>query len=101
MSYIINKLKVTIAVVFHLLPFRTEKLSPPAPMVLHSRESRSSPIFMPLPLTGKRLFILLQIYMDQALCLLLLRYQAVFRLYNMLILFEFSLYHPAIKLIFI
>ncbi len=27
-------LKVTIAAGFHLFPFRTEKLSPPAPMVL-------------------------------------------------------------------
>ena len=65
MSYDINKLKVTIAVVFHLLPFRTEKLSPLAPMVLHLRESRSLPNFMPLPITGKRLFILIQIYINQ------------------------------------
>ena len=30
---------------FHLFPFRTEKLSPPAPMVLRQRESRSPPFF--------------------------------------------------------
>ena len=28
---------VVIAAGFHLFPFRTEKLSPPAPMVLHTR----------------------------------------------------------------
>ena len=28
---------VVIATGFHLFPFRTEKLSPPAPMVLHTR----------------------------------------------------------------
>ena len=30
---------------FHLFPFRTEKLSPTAPMVLRKRESRSPPSF--------------------------------------------------------
>ena len=34
---------VAIAVGFHLFPFRTEKLSPLAPMVLRKRESRSPP----------------------------------------------------------
>ena len=33
-SAIRNNLKVTIAAGFHLFPFRTEKLSPSAPMVL-------------------------------------------------------------------
>src|ERR1035437_4157907 len=42
-SEIRNDLKVTIATGSHLFPFRTEKLSPPAPMVLQWRESRSSP----------------------------------------------------------
>ena len=36
---------VAIALVFHLFPFRTEKLSPTAPMVLRKRESRSPPSF--------------------------------------------------------
>ena len=36
---------VVIALVFHLFPFRTEKLSPTAPMVLRKRESRSPPPF--------------------------------------------------------
>ena len=30
---------------FHLFPFRTEKLSPPAPMVLRKWESRRPPTF--------------------------------------------------------
>ena len=36
---------VVIASGFHLFPFRTEKLSPTAPMVLRKRESRSPPSF--------------------------------------------------------
>ena len=39
---------VVIALVFHLFPFRTEKLSPTAPMVLRKRESRSPPSFFKL-----------------------------------------------------
>ena len=42
------KFLVTIAVGPHLFPFRTEKLSPPALMVLFlrlGRESKSSPVF--------------------------------------------------------
>ena len=39
-----KELMVAIARVFHLLPFRTEKLSPVAPMVLRLWESRSLPI---------------------------------------------------------
>ena len=35
-----EQLKVTIAAGIHLFPFRTEKLSPSAPMVLQSWESR-------------------------------------------------------------
>ena len=37
---------MTIATGFHLFPFRTEKLSLPAPMVLRKWESRSSPTLM-------------------------------------------------------
>ena len=33
----------------HLFPFRTEKLSPPAQMVLLTRESMSTPLFMKGP----------------------------------------------------
>ena len=36
---------VVIASGFHLFPFRTEKLSPTAPMVLRKRESRSPPSY--------------------------------------------------------
>ena len=32
----------------HLFPFRTQKLSPLAPMVLRKRESRSPPVFLNL-----------------------------------------------------
>ncbi len=38
---------VAIVVEVHLFPFRTESLSPLTPMVLQSRESRSSPILDP------------------------------------------------------
>ena len=41
----LKDLKVVIATGFHLFPFRTEKLSPSAPMVLRKRESRSPPTF--------------------------------------------------------
>ena len=41
----VKDLKVAIATGFHLFPFRTEKLSPLAPMVLHLWESRSPPTF--------------------------------------------------------
>ena len=34
----------------HLFPFRTQKLSPLAPMVLRERESRSPPVFIFEPL---------------------------------------------------
>ena len=37
--------QAVIAPGFHLFPFRTEKLSPAAPMVLRKRESRSPPPF--------------------------------------------------------
>ena len=36
-SPICHHIKVVIVAGFHLFPFRTEKLSPPAPMVLHTR----------------------------------------------------------------
>ena len=44
---------------FHLFPFRTEKLSPPAPMVLHTRGRVGSRRFFrePLELTPEALFI--------------------------------------------
>ena len=35
-SPICHHIKVVIVAGFHLFPFRTEKLSPPAPMVLHT-----------------------------------------------------------------
>ena len=35
-----SAIQVVIVAGFHLFPFRTEKLSPPAPMVLPSWESR-------------------------------------------------------------
>ena len=34
---IVNHIQVVIVSGFHLFPFRTEKLSPSAPMVLHTR----------------------------------------------------------------
>ena len=43
------KQKAVTAAGFHLFPFRTEKLSPPAPMVLRKRESRLPPPFMEPP----------------------------------------------------
>ena len=40
---------MAIASGFHLFPFRTEKLSPTAPMVLPRWESRSLPFFKRVP----------------------------------------------------
>ncbi len=40
---VLKDLLVALARRLHLFPFRTEKLSSSAPMVLQSRESRSSP----------------------------------------------------------
>ena len=39
--------QVVIVAGFHLFPFRTEKLSPPAPMVLHTRGRVGSRRFFP------------------------------------------------------
>ena len=39
----------------HLFPFRTEKLSPTAPMVLRKRESRSPPTLFSQPLSVSQL----------------------------------------------
>ena len=46
---IIKDIKVAIASGFHLFPFRTEKLSPTAPMVLPRWESRSLPFLKRVP----------------------------------------------------
>ena len=46
MGCVARKEKAAIAAGSHLFPFRTEKLSPPAPMVLRKRESRSPPPLM-------------------------------------------------------
>ena len=43
--------QAVIAPGFHLFPFRTEKLSPAAPMVLRKRESRSPPPLHEVPST--------------------------------------------------
>ena len=42
-AIVISDIQVAIASGFHLFPFRTEKLSPTAPMVLPRWESRSPP----------------------------------------------------------
>ena len=42
---LMSVIMVATALVSHLFPFRTEKLSPTAPMVLRKRESRSPPSF--------------------------------------------------------
>ena len=42
---LMSVIMVATALVSHLFPFRTEKLSPTAPMVLRKRESRSPPPF--------------------------------------------------------
>ena len=50
---------VTMAEVYHPFPSRTRKLSPPAPMVLFNRESRSLPgffIFSPFLKKIKKFF---------------------------------------------
>ena len=54
--------QAVIAPGFHLFPFRTEKLSPAAPMVLRKRESRSPPPLPEVPSThtvrkGLRFFL--------------------------------------------
>ena len=54
--------QAVIAPGFHLFPFRTEKLSPAAPMVLRKRESRSPPPLLEVPSThivrkGLRFFL--------------------------------------------
>ena len=36
-NFQLKDIQVVIVAGFHLFPFRTEKLSPPAPMVLHTR----------------------------------------------------------------
>ena len=46
---------VVIASGFHLFPFRTEKLSPTAPMVLRKRESRSPPSYFQVEALPARL----------------------------------------------
>ena len=46
---------VVIAAGFHLFPFRTEKLSPTAPMVLRKRESRSPPSYFQVEALPARL----------------------------------------------
>jgi hypothetical protein len=65
-SYLTTKrFKVAIAMGFHLFPYRTEKLSPLAPMVLHTtRESRSLPVFNPdLSKEDRDFFIRRRFYM--------------------------------------
>ena len=56
------KIKVTIAAGFHLFPFRTEKLSLPAPMVLLLWESRSLPNLLNSGSSSSRSFFLLFLY---------------------------------------
>ena len=53
-------IQVAIALGFHLFPFRTEQLSPAAPMVLRKWESRSPPSFKEkeLQVTHLKLFFL-------------------------------------------
>ena len=60
---------VVIASGFHLFPFRTEKLSPTAPMVLRKRESRSPPPFTECPLeqSGGHFFYVLK-FMPKCMC---------------------------------
>ena len=45
----VNLIQVVIVAGFHLFPFRTEKLSPPAPMVLHTRGRVGSRRFLAKP----------------------------------------------------
>ena len=44
-----RSIQVAIVAGFHLFPFRTEKLSPPAPMVLHTRGRVGSRRFLKKP----------------------------------------------------
>ena len=53
-----RRIQVAMAAGIHLFPFRTEKLSPPAPMVLGDRESRWPPSYWsrPINLIGRLFF---------------------------------------------
>ena len=55
-------IQVVIVAGFHLFPFRTEKLSPPAPMVLHTRGRVGSRRFSAKPLHRKMWGLLLYIW---------------------------------------
>ena len=59
---------VVIASGFHLFPFRTEKLSPTAPMVLRKRESRSPPSYFQVEALPARLLggLFVSLYYDNA-----------------------------------
>ena len=59
---------VVIASGFHLFPFRTEKLSPTAPMVLRKRESRSPPSYFQVEALPVRLLggLFVSLYHDDA-----------------------------------
>ena len=59
---------VVIASGFHLFPFRTEKLSPTAPMVLRKRESRSPPSYFQVEALPARLLggLFVSLYHDDA-----------------------------------
>ena len=59
---------VVIASGFHLFPFRTEKLSPTAPMVLRKRESRSPPSYFQVEALPARLLggLFVSLYHDNA-----------------------------------
>ena len=59
---------VVIASGFHLFPFRTEKLSPTAPMVLRKRESRSPPSYFQVEALPARLLggLFVSFYRDNA-----------------------------------
>ena len=59
---------VVIASGFHLFPFRTEKLSPTAPMVLRKRESRSPPSYFQVEALPARLLggLFVSLYCDNA-----------------------------------
>ena len=59
--------QVVIVAGFHLFPFRTEKLSPPAPMVLHTRGRVGSRRFFsrkPLHRKMRGLFVLYRITLN-------------------------------------
>ena len=55
-------IQVAIATGFHLFPFRTEKLSPSAPMVLRKWESRSPPSLKALQEQNLRRFLFVAQY---------------------------------------